>query len=67
MTASQPMKPGGPVQQPYAGVNFIPSVKDNEFGYKLSSSVYHSYYSLVLILKIQIKTHIPTLVAPGVI
>jgi hypothetical protein len=27
------MEPGGPVRQPYAGVNFIPPVSDFEFDY----------------------------------
>ncbi len=31
--AWQPMQTGGPVRQPYAGVNFIPPVRDYEFGY----------------------------------
>ncbi len=30
---AMPMQPGGPVRQPYAGVNFIPPVRDYEFGY----------------------------------
>jgi hypothetical protein len=30
---ASPMLPGGPVQQPYAGVNFILPVRDYEFGY----------------------------------
>jgi hypothetical protein len=27
------MEPGGPERQPYAEVNFIPSVRDYEFGF----------------------------------
>jgi hypothetical protein len=27
----EPMEPGGPVRQPYAGVNFIPPVRDSEY------------------------------------
>ncbi len=27
------MQPGGPVRQSYAGVNFIPPVRNYEFGY----------------------------------
>jgi hypothetical protein len=27
------MYPGGPIRKPYAGVDFIPPVRDYEFGY----------------------------------
>ncbi len=30
---AMPMQPGGLVRQPYAGVNFIPPVRDYELGY----------------------------------
>ncbi len=34
----QPMKPDGPVRQPYAGVDFIPQVRDYEFRYDVTFS-----------------------------
>jgi hypothetical protein len=33
------MQPGGQVRQPYAEVNFIPLVRDKEFGYWMGSAI----------------------------
>ncbi len=32
---------GGPVRQPYARVDFFPSVRDYEFGYRIAGGVKH--------------------------